>query len=169
MNKTTTALLVAALATAALTGCTDHSQKTATDVASSPTPQQLRAMVHDWLTGSGEQLIVHLRADLLTTETGGWQTDPFLAKEVADSISRTDVPNIEKYRPINDAQADLLLTEFIRTMKKAGIEMEGIGGDLSTPMNKVAVANSTDDLNQAQNLLDRFERRLTVIDQEADK
>lgn len=166
--RKTAALVTVVTAALVMTGCQSHSQK-ATDVASSPNPKQLRAMVHDWLTGGGEDLIVHLRADLLTTENGAWQTDPYLAKEVADSISRTDVPNIKKYHPINDDQAQLLLGSFIRTMEKAGIDMEKIGGDLSTPMNKLAVANSTDDLNQAQNLLDRFERRLTVIDQEADK
>jgi len=171
MNKTVTTLLVATVATASLAGCrstTDPKAKSS-DIASSPTPQQLRNNVHDWLQGGGETIVVHLRADLLTTEDGGWQTDPYLAKEVADSITQNDIKPAMGYQGVPDGPAEGAWVQFLSDMNVAGATMEAIGGDVNTPPNKQKVKDSAALLADAQVQLNKFEQRLTQIDMEADK
>lgn len=171
MNKTVTTLLVATVATASLAGCrSTHDPKAKSgDIASSPTPQQLRNNVHDWLQGGGETILVHLRADLLTTEDGAWQSDPYLTRTVADSLSKVDIKPALNYRPVPDTLASGAWVQFLSDMNAAGAQLELVGGDVNTPMDKGKVKDAAALLADAQVQLNKFEQRLTQIDMAADK
>lgn len=156
--------MVGLLATGA-TGCTPAPKNPDLGiVASSPTAQQNRDNMREWLRAGGSRVNVALTGDLQTTSSGVWKTDPFLTKVVADALTK-DVGTALNFRPVPDNRASAIWVNYLADLKLTAFALEGVGGGYNKPGDPQKIQKAGVLLVVARRDLKQFQDRCNQINE----
>jgi hypothetical protein len=131
-------------------------------VASSPTAQQTRDNLRFWLKTGGSKIEVALMGDLLSTEDGACQHDPFLTKVVADAVTK-DVVAARNFSPVPDDRAQSYWRDWLSDMQLAGSYLEAVGGGYQKQGSQSEVQRAVAVLKTARQDLKMFQAEVTQI------
>lgn len=145
-----------------VTGCKTTSQPTPSVVASSPTAQQTRDNLRYWLKTGGSKFEEALMGDLLSTQDGAWQKDPFLTKVVADAMTG-DVNAAKNFSPVPDDRAQSYWRGWLSDLQLAGSYLEAVGGGYQKLGDPKEIQRAVAVLKTAQQDLKMFQAEVAQI------